>query len=135
MAPGARTSPTTPTAAVQEFPAAPPPASVREPRPPQVPEPVPVAAPAAPPTPVPPAPGNAAILQLADLPAEQRKQLPPLRISMHMWDQDPARRFVIIDGARLREGDRVGDAVIEQITADSVLLDWNGRRLHLPLLR
>ncbi len=84
---------------------------------------------------MPPASDNAATLQLADLPAEQRKQLPPLRISMHMWDQNPTRRFVIIDGARLGEGDRIGDAVIEQIAADSVLLDWNGRRLRLPLLR
>ncbi|MCA1714785.1 MAG: general secretion pathway protein GspB [Gammaproteobacteria bacterium] len=109
---------------------------MREPLPAQVrPQPVPVAESEAPPAPVPPAPGSAAILQLADLPAEQRKQLPPLRISMHMWDQDPARRFVIIDGARLHEGDRVGDAVIEQITSDSVLLDWNGRHLRLPLLR
>ena len=137
MLPGAQPGPTTATPAVQELPAVPPPpASVREPQPSQVhPEPVPVPQPESPPTAVSQGPGNAALLQLADLPAEQRKQLPPLRISMHMWDQDPARRFVIIDGARLREGDRVGDAVVEQITADSVLLDWNGRRLHLPLLR
>ncbi len=73
------------------------------------------------------------LLQLADLSAEQRRQLPPLKMSMHMWNQDPARRFVIIDGARLGEGDRIGDAVIDRITADSVVLDWNGRRLRLSL--
>ena len=52
---------------------------------------------------------------------------------MHLWNQDPSRRFVIIDGARLGEGDRIGDAVIDRIAADSVVLDWNGRRLRLPL--
>lgn len=52
---------------------------------------------------------------------------------MHMWDEDPARRFVIIDGTRRAEGDRVGEAVVGQITADSVLLDWNGLRLRLSL--
>lgn len=82
---------------------------------------------------MPPASTGADSIQLADLPADQRRQLPPLRMSLHMWDQDPARRFVIIDGARLREGDRIGDAVVAEINADSVLLDWSGRRLRLTL--
>jgi general secretion pathway protein B len=73
------------------------------------------------------------ILQLSDLSAAERKSLPPLKVSMHMWDGDPARRFVIVDGNRLVEGDRVGDAVVTAITADGVLLDWNGRRLKLPI--
>ncbi|MEJ7746504.1 MAG: general secretion pathway protein GspB [Luteimonas sp.] len=86
-------------------------------------------------TPASPTPTSStgATLQLTDLTVEQRKQLPPLRMSMHMWDEDPARRFVIIDGTRRAEGDRVGDAVVGQITADSVLLDWNGLRLRLSL--
>jgi general secretion pathway protein B len=73
------------------------------------------------------------LLELSDLSAEQRRQLPPLKLSMHLWNQDPSRRLVIIDGARLAEGDRLGDAVIDQINTDSVVLDWNGRRLRLPL--
>lgn len=72
-------------------------------------------------------------LDLNDLSGAQRKQLPPLRMSMHMWDADPARRFVIIDGARRGEGDRLGEAVVERIDADSVLLNWNGQRLRMPL--
>ncbi|MBC7988802.1 MAG: general secretion pathway protein GspB [Luteimonas sp.] len=76
---------------------------------------------------------DAHLLRLADLSAEQRKQLPPLKISMHMWNDAPAQRFVIIDGNRLAEGDRIGDAVVEAIRTDSVVLDWNGRRLKLPI--
>lgn len=72
-------------------------------------------------------------LRLADLGAEARKQLPPLKLSMHLWDSDPARRFVILDGQRLGEGDRIGEAVIEQITRDGVVLAWNGQRLRLSL--
>jgi len=132
MEPALRSPPPTATAAMQPS-VVPPPAPMREPLP-AVPNPAPAPAPEpVAPTPASPASGNAAIVQLADLSADQRKQLPPLRMSMHMWDQDPARRFVIIDGARLTEGDRIGDAVIGQITADSVLLDWNGRRLRLTL--
>ena len=72
-------------------------------------------------------------MRLSDLDPEQRKALPPLKLSMHMWNDDPAQRFVILDGNRLREGDRIGDAVVTAITVDGVVLDWNGRKLKLPI--
>lgn len=106
---------------------------------PPVPEPVP-APPIAVPEPLPappPAPvavdRNEGLLQLADLPVAERKQLPPLKLSMHMWNDVPAQRFVIIDGQRLSEGGRIGDAVLVAIRTDGVVLDWNGRRLKLPI--
>jgi general secretion pathway protein B len=96
--------------------------------------PVPVEPLPMPPVATPPADAkDSDILQLSDLSAAERKSLPPLKVSMHMWDGDPARRFVIVDGNRLVEGDRVGDAVVTTITADGVLLDWNGRRVKLPI--
>jgi general secretion pathway protein B len=70
---------------------------------------------------------------LSDLAVDERKALPPLKISMHLWNPDPAQRFVIVDGDRLREGDRVGDAVLTAIVADGIVLDWNGRKLKVPL--
>jgi general secretion pathway protein B len=108
---------------------------------PAVAQPTVVAAPKPLPMPVEPVPppvvtadaGSSDILQLSDLSAAERKSLPPLKVSMHMWDSDAARRFVIVDGNRLVEGDRIGDAVVTAITADGVLLDWNGRRLKLPI--
>jgi general secretion pathway protein B len=90
------------------------------------------AAPAEPPSPPSP-PSSDALLQLSDLPAEERKSLPPLRLSMHLWNPDPAKRFAILDGNRVGEGDRVGDAVVAAITRDGVVLDWNGRRLQVPI--
>ena len=74
-----------------------------------------------------------ATLQLSDLSAEERKSLPALKLSMHLWNPDPAKRFVILDGNRVGEGDRVGDAVVAAITLDGVELDWNGRRLQVPI--
>ncbi|MEO6137892.1 MAG: general secretion pathway protein GspB [Luteimonas sp.] len=73
------------------------------------------------------------ILHLSDLTIEERRDLPPLKLSMHMWNDDPAQRFVIVDGNRLHEGDRIGDAIVTTITTDGVILDWNGRRLRLPI--
>jgi general secretion pathway protein B len=76
---------------------------------------------------------SSAPLSLSDLTFDQRKALPPLKMSMHLWNDDPAQRFVIIDGDRLHEGDRVGEAVVASIVADGVLLDWDGRLLKLPI--
>ena len=73
------------------------------------------------------------VARITDLGSEERKQLPPLKLSMHMWNNASAQRFVIIDGARLGVGDRLGALVIADILPDGVLLDWNGRALKLPL--
>ncbi|UNK49261.1 general secretion pathway protein GspB [Lysobacter sp. S4-A87] len=80
-----------------------------------------------------PAPAATAPLRLADLSAGEREQLPALKISMHMWAPAPDQRFAIIDGARVGQGDRVGDAVVEEIAADSVVLNWHGQRVALPI--
>ncbi|HEY5613720.1 MAG TPA: general secretion pathway protein GspB [Lysobacter sp.] len=85
------------------------------------------------PVPAPTAAIAAAPLRLADLSAAERLELPPLKMSMHMWDPAPAQRFAIIDGARVSEGDRLGDAVVDEITASAVVLAWRGQRLQIPL--
>lgn len=76
-------------------------------------------------------PGNDAPMALGDLDAETRKQLPPLKLSMHMWHDEPARRFVILDGQRLREGDVIGDVVVRRITRDGATLSWRGTALKI----
>ena len=87
---------------------------------------------AAPPPPAPVANAGTA-LRVADLGGAERKQLPPLKLSMHMWNEVPTQRFVIIDGTRLYIGDHLGALVVSDIVPDGVVLDWNGRALKLPL--
>lgn len=72
-------------------------------------------------------------LRLSDLSTEERQQLPALKVSMHMWAPDAANRFAIIDGTRINEGDRIGDAAVEAIQQDGVMLAWRGRRIRLPI--
>ena len=72
-------------------------------------------------------------VKLADLSSEDRAQLPTLKVSMHMWSPDAGSRFAIIDGTRVNEGDRVGEATIEAIQQDSVMLSWHGRQIRLPI--
>ena len=76
-----------------------------------------------------PAPGDLAI---NELPATTRAALPPLRLSMHVFNDDPAQRFAIVDGARVREGDALGDAQVIEIRRDGLRLSWQGRTLWLP---
>ena len=73
------------------------------------------------------------MIALADLAPSERRALPPLKLSMHLYATDPAQRFVILDGHRLREGDRAGSAVVDRIEPDGVVLAADGRRIFLPL--
>ena len=76
-----------------------------------------------------PAPGDLPINELA---ASTRAALPPLRLSMHVFNDDPTRRFAIVDGARLREGEALGDVQVVEIRRDGLRLSWQGRMLWLP---
>ena len=80
-----------------------------------------------------PAPVANTTERVTDLGNDERKQLPPLKLSMHMWNDASSERFVIIDGTRLGVGDHLGAVVVADILPDGVLLDWNGRPLKLPL--
>ncbi|MFN3965700.1 general secretion pathway protein GspB [Silanimonas lenta] len=59
--------------------------------------------------------------------------LPPLRLSMHVYAEDPARRFAILDGVRVREGESLeGGLQVLEIRRDGLRLAWNGRVLWVP---
>ena len=87
------------------------------------------------PDPTPPAlpPASDQPIALADLDPATRNQLPPLKLSMHLWNETPSGRFVILDGQRLKEGDVLGDVVVERITRDGAVLVWRGGRLKIAL--
>lgn len=99
---------------------------------PSPPEPLAVPPPATPITPAAPPAGDQ-IVSLADLDPGSRKQLPPLKLSMHLWNETASQRFVIVDGQRLKEGDVLGEIVIERITRDGAVLMWRGSRLKIAL--
>jgi general secretion pathway protein B len=99
---------------------------------PSPPEPLAVPPPAPPITPAAPPAGDQ-IVSLADLDPGSRKQLPPLKLSMHLWNETASQRFVIVDGQRLKEGDVLGEIVIERITRDGTVLMWRGSRLKIAL--
>jgi general secretion pathway protein B len=70
---------------------------------------------------------------LREIDAALRADLPPLRASMHVYDSDPARRFVLIDGRRVQEGDVLGESLfLIEIRRDGSVLEFRGRRFLLP---
>lgn len=96
--------------------------------PPSQPPPPVASAPAPAPAPVPP-PALDALQHLSTLPASQREGLPPLRLSMHVYDPDPAARFVLIDGKRYRQGDSVAQGIlIDAIRPDGVAIARGDQR-------
>ncbi len=113
-------------------PAAPLAAAPLPPPPRELPAPPPIAIAAAPILPL-ALPPTGRVVSLADLDPATRKLLPPLKLSMHLWNDAPAQRFVILDGQRLREGDLLGELVIERITREGAVLAWRGGQLRIEL--
>ncbi|MEO6276743.1 general secretion pathway protein GspB [Roseateles sp.] len=121
--------------------APPPPAASSSPYLPPVPPPAAIAAPAAAAVPAPPAPApapvpvaEARILRLAELPESLRRELPKLVISGSVYSDDPASRFVIINGEVAREGAKLGaDLVLEQIGTRELVLRFKGQRYRQPV--
>jgi general secretion pathway protein B len=84
------------------------------------------------PEPAPPAEPMATLPGLNALSATDRAVLPPLKLSMHVYADTPAQRFVILDGQRLGEGASPANGVVlEEIRRDGLVLSVNGQRLLL----
>ena len=82
--------------------------------------------------PAPAAPVVEEVPPVAVLDPSTRGSLPPMKLSMHVYNTDSARRFAIIDGQRVTEGAQLGTAIVLEIRRDGVLLDVSGRRVLLP---
>jgi general secretion pathway protein B len=72
-----------------------------------------------------------AVMAMAELPDSVRKELPPMRISVHAYSDNPAARLVGIDNRILREGDSVVPGLrLEQITPDGMIFSYREYRFR-----
>ena len=117
----ARPAPASTTIPIAATPAAP--IAAARPSPPSPP-------PVAPP---PPAPASTPASAPDAIPDIASTGLPPVKLSMHMWDADPARRFVILDGQRMGEGDRFGPLTVVAIDRKGVVIERDSQRARIPL--
>jgi general secretion pathway protein B len=139
-------APSTPPAAVPAAEPAPLPLVVSAPpvvpaEPPAVVAPLPAAPVVATASPAPPPPLPAAsrapivtqVRRLADLPPEQRRELPALAVSGSVWSDQPGARFVVLDGQVLREGDRLAAGlVLVKLAPRSATLRWRDGLIEVP---
>jgi general secretion pathway protein B len=59
----------------------------------------------------------------------QGVSLPTLTLNLHVYDEVPANRYVLLNARRLREGDEVADGVrVETIVPGGVVFNARGRR-------
>jgi general secretion pathway protein B len=56
-----------------------------------------------------------------------------VKLSMHMWDASADKRFVILNGQRMSEGDRNGNVQVIAIERDGVVVEREGQRARVPL--
>ncbi len=62
-----------------------------------------------------------------------RQQLPVFSMPVHVYDVDPSRRFVYINGRKLSERQRSREGLrVEQVLADGAVLSWQGERFFQP---
>lgn len=78
-------------------------------------------------------PAAPALPSVWELPYGTRKDLPDLKLTMHVYSSAPAERFIVIEGARHVEGDDLGNGVVlHEIRADGMVLDYKGQRFLYP---
>ncbi len=76
---------------------------------------------------LPPAP------MLSTLSAAVQASVPPLTVDAHVWSDDPAKRFVMLNGRLYRDGNVVQDGLrLVAVFPDGAELEWRGVRFRIP---
>ncbi|MES1945596.1 hypothetical protein PC39_15814 [Salinisphaera sp. PC39] len=73
---------------------------------------------------------------VAALPADVRRQLPGIEVNGHLYSSVPGRSFILINGRRYREGERLreGPAIVT-IDEGGAILDYRGERFRVSAPR
>ena len=70
---------------------------------------------------------------LPELGAADRAALPALKLTLHYFNPDAARRFVLINGERFGEGQDAAPGVrVLEIRPEGVMLEFRGHAFYLP---
>lgn len=84
----------------------------------------------------PPPPPEQTVRSLKDMPPEYRAGFPALAIDVHVYDPDPRKRFVMVNGRRYHEGDTLSEGpAVREIVADGVILDYRGEAVFFGIGR
>jgi len=67
------------------------------------------------------------------LPADARARFPGIVISTHVYAEDPDLRAIVVNGARLQEGDQVAGLSIREIGPDGVAVEFENYVVEVPI--
>ena len=74
------------------------------------------------------------VTPLNEMPADFRSDFPNIRVDVHVWNQDPARRFVLINLKRYREGMTTTEGLtIDEIQPSAIVFRFRGQRVLYAL--
>lgn len=78
-----------------------------------------------------------AVLPLVrDMPPAWRASFPPLTVEVHVYDDNPAKRWVMVGSRRYREGEALAEGPrLAEITPDGIVFEHQGQRALLPIAR
>jgi general secretion pathway protein B len=73
---------------------------------------------------------------LPDLPLETNRRAPELSMDIHVYSDQPDKRFVLINSRRYREGEQLSEGpLVEAITREGAVLRYEGQRFLLSVQR
>lgn len=75
------------------------------------------------------------IKELWELPADYQSTVPELSYSFHVFSSDPAKRMIIINDRRMREGQRIASHTrLRVITETGVILEHGDKFFHVDVV-
>ncbi len=77
---------------------------------------------------------SGSVPNVRDLPESSRASLNQYEVNVHVFDDNPTRRFVLINMDKYKEGDRIANngPLVEEITPAGVVVDYGNGRALLP---
>lgn len=74
--------------------------------------------------------------KLKEMTTEYRNDFPPIRIDVHAYDEQPAKRFVMINGRRYHEGEVLTEGPrIVSIEEDGIVFNYRNEEVLYPIAR
>ncbi len=75
------------------------------------------------------------LLDIDELPAEIRRQVPSMVFSAHVYSTNPVQRSLVINNRFMEEGDAFShDLILSEITSSGAIFAFRGYRFHTSVL-
>ena len=76
--------------------------------------------------------GNSRLRGWYELPQEFRNKLDLPRVDIHVYSDEPQRRFILVNLEKYREGERLASGlVLEEILPDGMVMSYQGERFRV----